>query len=661
MATETTEDQSLPLKKSIRNSDPSIRRGSGDQIRAASIISNSESQENAHEYQVLPPIRANTKKRRMTHRKLGPIQVFMITVNATLGTGLYWRGGQILELGSFLAVIISFLLLGILAWAVTQCITELLCIWPVPGALAVFVREFVDFELGIAVGIAYWFTYSVSFAALIASSAAEVHYWTSNVDVGLDAGVLYLLIPIILVVINSFGIRSYGWFETVTGFIKLLFLTIIIVALIVFAAKGPQDNQDHHTWEDPTRFDHTAAQSWPHALFICLSTATFAYVGVEIPAAAALEARPTGVRSTSTGPAENRNQANNIGETVRFSSKWISVFACIAYTLSGILVSLSVDPTDCQLPRIGWLTYPECQNVTDTKSPFVLVAETRGNKQMASAFNVFLVFTALSCANTNLYVASRTLFGLTNQIDGDPDEPWYLNILAWLGRTNSYRVPIRAMTVSALAFIWVPFLQLYRPTEPSQQSQLGDGEVQQDGAVVGINTFISILSEMGSVGVLIVWACECWAFIRYYHCIHKHHDELMERRIPRVRRFSDEDNNDYPYISNGQPVTAYLGLAACLLVLLVLNGASLWNKFYVEPFLSSYLIVIIFVALWVALKIWRGGKWSLVDLSSPDRAIDIIRDLHEFSFAGFEYESQADTGNGSPPRPKTMFHRKRQV
>lgn len=148
----------------------------------------------------------------------------MITVNATLGTGLYWRGGQILELGGFLAVIISFLLLGILAWAVTQCITELLCIWPVPGALAVFVREFVDFELGIAAGIAYWlvkdpklfcirqltyhrFTYSVSFAALIANSAAEVHYWTSNVDTGLDAGVLYLLIPIILIVINSFGIR----------------------------------------------------------------------------------------------------------------------------------------------------------------------------------------------------------------------------------------------------------------------------------------------------------------------------------------------------------------------------------------------------------------------------------------------------------------------
>jgi amino acid permease len=83
----------------------------------------------------------------------------MITVNATLGTGLYWRGGQILELGGPLAVLLSFLLVGILAWAVMQCITEMLCIWPVPGALSVYVSKFVDEELGIAVGIAYWYAF----------------------------------------------------------------------------------------------------------------------------------------------------------------------------------------------------------------------------------------------------------------------------------------------------------------------------------------------------------------------------------------------------------------------------------------------------------------------------------------------------------------------
>lgn len=131
----------------------------------------------------------------------------MITINGTLGTGLYWRGGQILELGGPLAVFLAFLLVGILAWAVMQCITEMLCIWPIPGALAVYVSEFVDIELGVAVGITYWFTYSVSFSALIAISAAELVYWpvvdNSKTFQGL---VIYFIIPVTLILINSLSI-----------------------------------------------------------------------------------------------------------------------------------------------------------------------------------------------------------------------------------------------------------------------------------------------------------------------------------------------------------------------------------------------------------------------------------------------------------------------
>ena len=104
----------------------------------------------------------------------------MITINATLGTGLYWRGGQILELGGPLAVLLSFLLVGILAWAVMQCITEMLCIWPVPGALSVYVSKFVDEELGIAVGIAYWYVsrkthfHSIYGAAVVSKQVLQI-------------------------------------------------------------------------------------------------------------------------------------------------------------------------------------------------------------------------------------------------------------------------------------------------------------------------------------------------------------------------------------------------------------------------------------------------------------------------------------------------------
>ncbi|KAL9096891.1 MAG: hypothetical protein Q9165_000855 [Trypethelium subeluteriae] len=99
---------------------------------------------------------------RAVRRRLRPIHIFMITLNATLGVGLYWRGGLILRTGGPLAVILSFFIVGGLACAVMQCIAEFLCIWPISGALGIYVSEFVDEELGIAVGIMYWWDCSGS-------------------------------------------------------------------------------------------------------------------------------------------------------------------------------------------------------------------------------------------------------------------------------------------------------------------------------------------------------------------------------------------------------------------------------------------------------------------------------------------------------------------
>ena len=49
--------------------------------------------------------------------------------------------------------------------------------------------------------------------------------------------------------------------------------------------------------------------------------------------------------------------------------------------------------------------------------------------------------------------------------------------------------------------------------------------------------------------------------------------------------------DDFPYRSHGQPITAYASLIACLFILVIANGASLWKDFHVQPFLSAYLAV----------------------------------------------------------------------
>ncbi|KAL3456861.1 amino acid permease-domain-containing protein [Aspergillus heterothallicus] len=566
---------------------------------------------------------------RMVKRKLQGYHLFMITVNGTLGVGLYWRGGQILELAGPLAALLAFLLVGLLSWAVMQCITEMLCIWPIPGALSVYVSEFVDAELGIAVGIAYWFSYSVGFGALIATLAAEFDFWTgTSGDKGIDGGIIYLLIPLILIAINALDIEIYGFLEVVTGCLKIACLLAIVGVLIaVNIGAGKQGYIGGQYWHRSKVHDPDAANNWGTAFLMCLSVATYAYMGVEIVAASALESAPSARRARRTSDKEEpqAEQTSNeplIANTVRFSAKYISLLATVSYSLSGVLVALDIPWNHCYLPRLSWIdstTTQDCGKFSksiqaNTTSAIVAIAVESQIPHLADIVNVFLVFTCLSCASTNLYVASRVLFGLTSRLDGGKGQAWHLRLLAWFGRTNRYRVPLRAMIFSAASFIWVPFLQLRDGTSTA----------------TSIGMFIEILAQMSSVAVIIVWTCQVLAFIRYYHCIKRHKDVLHQQQIPQLSRY---DMYNYPYRSHGQPVLAYITLAGCLFVLIVADGAYLWRGFHKFPFLSSYLFILVFVAMWILLKVVRGARWRHVDLSNPERVVKKLRKLHDIRLA----------------------------
>jgi amino acid transporter len=235
--------------------------------------------------------------------------------------------------------------------------------------------------------------------------------------------------------------------------------------------------------------------------------AGFAFVGVEIIAASALEAKWPTSRTRPEQPNERgdvqprkRHNVTLVGETIRFSAVWIPVFAAIAYTVAGCVVASDIKSDDCLLGRQSWVseTYPNgslsCNPngipyrlsngsvfyngsiVTDATSmsrlsditningtsiaPFVAIAKRSKIPGLENAFNFFLIFTAVTCANTNLYVASRTFFGLTSRLRGGKNVPLYIQFFAWFGKTNSRNVPMRAMVYSAVFFWWVPFLSL---------------------------------------------------------------------------------------------------------------------------------------------------------------------------------------------------------
>jgi hypothetical protein len=182
-----------------------------------------------------------------------------------------------------------------------------------------------------------------------------------------------------------------------------------------------------------------------------------------------------------------------IGRTLKFSVIWIPVVSTIVYVVGGVLAASDIARDDCRLPRLSWAENSSKEGCeSETSSVFVIIAQESGLKNLATVFNLFLVFTALTCAETNLYIASRSLFGLTSRLDKVGKDTggssgwrqtlarWVLNAFAWVGRTNSFGIPKRAVFVSAGAFIWVPFLQLIH-VSPGSTNTAGENNAQQEG------------------------------------------------------------------------------------------------------------------------------------------------------------------------------------
>ena len=60
---------------------------------------------------------------------------------------------------------IAVFVIGVVIVAVMEGICEMINIWPIPNAMVEFVRSFVDEDLGVAVGLLYWWASSILYSS----------------------------------------------------------------------------------------------------------------------------------------------------------------------------------------------------------------------------------------------------------------------------------------------------------------------------------------------------------------------------------------------------------------------------------------------------------------------------------------------------------------
>ncbi|EOD43106.1 putative amino acid transporter protein [Neofusicoccum parvum UCRNP2] len=454
--------------------------------------------------------------RQPLRRELNKWQIFvgpsrvpapMIVISTIIGVGFFTNSGEILSFAGPATTLLSFGVVGLLACMVMEGISEMVVIWPIPNPMVEFVRHFVDRDLANVVCFAYWYTYAISFAAVITTAGdVVVAYWG---DGTLPKVLIFILFPIVVFLINFNSVSIFGWIEFAGGILKL-----------------------------------------------AIGNAVYPYIGIEAVTITAFEAR---------NPRELKMPAKNVAYIVTL----IYLFSVLGFALNvewgcdklkqyyqqhftTLHRSTSCHPDDVLSRRDSSSDNSTLSNQFTLPTIAVDQTQTKAEVTFSSFINVCLLYSALSTANSALFTASRTLYGLgqSTQVDS---LSWKraTRFLATFGETNAFGVPARAIAAS-MSLAWVPLLSLDGGAQDTQQ----------------------VLISIGSTSCVLVWASQSLAFVRYHAWLWRHRRRLVG---PYARYDRWERSDLSSWLGFWQPALAWLSLVGCVLVVLVFASAGLWN------------------------------------------------------------------------------------
>ena len=148
---------------------------------------------------------------------------------------------------------------------------------------------------------------------------------------------------------------------------------------------------------------------------------------------------------------------------LRISSQHVSWVVFLLYFLSALGDVLNVKWTDANLPPIyGGIsnnsTAPTIDKTLRSSSMMIIATKHAGLKIIPGFLNGCFIFSVLSASNTSLYVASRILFGLARETKQTTPLGKLFHGLCKVELRSE--VPVRAILVSAISFLWLPFLNL---------------------------------------------------------------------------------------------------------------------------------------------------------------------------------------------------------
>ncbi|KAF8188432.1 amino acid permease/ SLC12A domain-containing protein, partial [Pholiota molesta] len=321
------------------------------------------------------------------HRGLKARQISMIALGGAVGTGLIIGSGTALVRGGPLGLLLGYSFMGFICYLVMVSLGEMAAFLPHKKGFSGYATRFVDPALGFALGWNYLMKYLIVTPNNINAAGVVVQYWTTAVPIAVW----------MVFAINLLGVRVFGELEFWFSGIKVVALIgLLLMGIIIDLGGNPHhDRIGFRYWRAPDGpmgvylLDqvHNSKEAIFLGFWAVLVNALFAFMGTEL----------IGV---TVGEAQNPRK--NIPIAIRRTFWRIVIFYIGGVFVIGLVV-----------PRTNQSLFVATKSKTGAAaSPFVVATTLVGIKVLNHIINAAILIFVMSAANSDLYIGSRTLYGL---------------------------------------------------------------------------------------------------------------------------------------------------------------------------------------------------------------------------------------------------------
>ncbi|KAK8233204.1 amino acid permease/ SLC12A domain-containing protein [Phyllosticta capitalensis] len=473
------------------------------------------------------------------HRDFKSRHVSMIAVAGAIGTGLIIGSGTGLHRGGPASLFIAYSIIGAAVYFIMTALGEMATMLPMDKGFSGYATRFVDPALGYATGWNYFFKYAIVLPNNLTAAGIIIQYWRPDLNVA----IFIASFTVVIVIINVLNVSFFGEAEFWMSTVKLLVIIMLILCCLIISLGGSPsgDRIGFRYWKHPGAFQEYLSDGSTGrflGFWACMVQACFAYTGTEVVGAAF---------------GETPNPKNNIPKAIR-QTLWR---ICFFYVLGVFILGMAVPSDNKRL--IG-------QKVGAAASPFVIAVSLAGIKVLPDICNACLLVFVLSAANSDIYIGSRTLYGLAK--DGQAPQLLY--------RTLKNGVPIFGVVMS------VSF------------TSLGYMNVSKSSSTV-FGYFVSLVTVFGTLN----WLSILLSYLQF----------------TRGMRAQGMSRRNMPYRGPLQPYGAYFALVITMVVTFF-NGYNAFMPFTLSTFLTCYIGIVVYL---FNIFFWKGfKKTKMVDLMEMD-------------------------------------------